>query len=61
MRAILTEEQSSQLQELNTVEIQFIPCWSVLNAITIEDTEFNSIGFEKHKELVKSFNLEWVE
>lgn len=61
MKAILTDKQTMQLQNLNTSENQFIPCWSDLNAVTIDENEFDSIGFEKHKELMKSFDLEWVE
>jgi hypothetical protein len=59
MKAVLTEVQSKKLQALNTQDATYVECWGE-KGIEVSDTDFDTIGFEKHKEMLIGFNLKWA-
>jgi hypothetical protein len=61
MRALLTDLQVEELQKLNSDKATFVPCWSYLGGVTVNQNELDIEGFEAHKELMQSYNLQWVE
>jgi hypothetical protein len=54
---LLSNEQVSQLQALNTPNVQFIPCSNEQGAIEVKENEFDAPEFSQHKALLDSWNL----